>query len=251
MPSLADLLELLLAPTREREDPFVDIDLDELIGIDSPFERFDDETWDSARVLMDSIGTEPTYLSTLLEREAHEVALLVALSAMRCWGERGTADTRDPMLAGISARDDGTELKLERFTLPDLTLSGSRFRRSLRSGADEFRRRESTSPASGIDRSRRPGSSTRRYPSLSGACKPTRDTQAPCGKPPSPSAYGYSVPTRSSDSSSTRPPIHRSRFTPTISEREFKWTSANERIIYGVALVGIRDVLLSDGQLVQ
>ena len=126
VPSLADLLELLLARPREREDPFVDIDLGELIGIDSPFERFDDETWDRARVLMGSIGTEPIYLSTLLERQTHEVALLVALCAMRCWGERGTADTRDPMLAGVSARDDGTEVKLERFTLPDLALSRSR-----------------------------------------------------------------------------------------------------------------------------
>lgn len=36
---------MLLARPREREDPFVDIDLGDLIGIDSPFERFDDETW--------------------------------------------------------------------------------------------------------------------------------------------------------------------------------------------------------------
>lgn len=41
---------------------------------------------------------------------------------MRCWGEKGTSDTRDPMLAGISATDDGTDLKLEWFTMPDLVL---------------------------------------------------------------------------------------------------------------------------------
>lgn len=121
--SLADLFDVLLARPREREEPFVDIDVGELLGIDSPFERFDDATWDAARVLMESIGTGPTYLSSLLAHQVNEVALLVALCAMRCWGERGTADTRDPMLAGISGNDDGTDLKLDRFTLPDLALS--------------------------------------------------------------------------------------------------------------------------------
>ena len=125
VPSLTDLFEVMLARPREREEPFVDIDLGELIGIDSPFERFDDETWDAARTLMESVGTEPSYLSRLVDRQPHDVSLLVALCAMRCWGEPGTVDTRDPMLTGISACDDGTDLKLDRFTLPDLALSRS------------------------------------------------------------------------------------------------------------------------------
>lgn len=125
VPSLTDLFELLLARPREREEPFVDIDLGELIEIESPFERFDDRTWDAARALMESVGTEPVYLSTLLDREADDVSLLVALCAMRCWGEKGSADTRDPMLAGITAVDDGTELKLTEFTVPDLSLARS------------------------------------------------------------------------------------------------------------------------------
>lgn len=125
VPFLTDVFEVLLARPREREEPFVDIDLGELIEIDSPFERFDDETWDAARTLMESVGTEPTYLSTLLDRQSHEVSLLVALCAMRCWGEPGTVDTRDPMLTGISACDDGTNLKVDQFTLPDLALSRS------------------------------------------------------------------------------------------------------------------------------
>ena len=124
--SLTDLFEVLLARPREREEPFVDIDMGELFEIDSPFERFDDPTWEAARLLMASIGSEPTYLSTLLDRQVHDVALLVALCAMRCWGERGTADTRDPMLAGVVARDDGTLLKLDGFTMPDLALARAR-----------------------------------------------------------------------------------------------------------------------------
>jgi hypothetical protein len=121
--SLTDVFELLLARPREREEPFVDIDLGDLLEIESPFERFDDEAWEAARSLMASVGSAPVHLSTLLDDQADEVALLVALCAMRCWGERGSTDTRDPMLAGIAAFDDGAQLKSEHFVVPDLALS--------------------------------------------------------------------------------------------------------------------------------
>jgi hypothetical protein len=120
--SLTDLLGLLLARPREREEPFVDIDGGDLLEIESPFERFDDEAWDVARSLMASVGSEPVHLSALLDHQPDDVSLLVALCAMRCWGERGSADTRDPMLAGISAFDDGTQLKSMCFAAPDLAL---------------------------------------------------------------------------------------------------------------------------------
>lgn len=122
VPSLTDLLAVLLARPREREEPFVDIDLGELLDIESPFERFGDQTWGDARSVMEGVGVDPTYLSTLVDGQPEDVALLVALCAMRCWGEKGTTDTRDPMLAGISATDQGTDLKLEWFTMPDLVL---------------------------------------------------------------------------------------------------------------------------------
>ncbi|MCZ7537182.1 MAG: hypothetical protein M5T61_15605 [Acidimicrobiia bacterium] len=121
--SLADVFELLLARPREREEPFVDLDLGDLLEIESPFERFDDEAWEAARSLMASVGAEPVHLSTLLDHQADDVALLVALCAMRCWGERGSTDTRDPMLAGIAAFDDGTQLKSMHFVVPDLALA--------------------------------------------------------------------------------------------------------------------------------
>ena len=135
VPSLADLFDVLLARPREREEPFVDIDFGELLEIESPFERFDDQTWDNARSVMKAVGVDPTYLSTLVDEQPEDVTLLVALCAMRCWGEKGTADTRDPMLAGISASDDGTDLKLDRFTMPDLVL----VRVNSRGGADALR----------------------------------------------------------------------------------------------------------------
>jgi hypothetical protein len=72
---------------------------------------------------MASVGSEPVHLSTLLDGQANDVALLVALCAMRCWGERGSADTRDPMLAGVRAVDDGTHLKTLKFVVPDLAIS--------------------------------------------------------------------------------------------------------------------------------
>lgn len=121
--SLADVFEVLLARTREREEPFVDIDLGDLLEIESPFERFDDEAWEMARSLMASVGSERAHLSTLLDRQDDDVALLVALCAMRCWSEKGSAETRDPMLTGIEAFDDGTQLKALHFIVPDLALS--------------------------------------------------------------------------------------------------------------------------------
>lgn len=121
--SLADMFEVLLARPREREEPFVDIDFGDLHEIESPFERFDDEAWEVARALMASIGSDPVHLSTLLDRQPDDVALLVALCAMRCWGEKGSSDTRDPMLTNIAAADDGTRLKCVLFDAPDLALS--------------------------------------------------------------------------------------------------------------------------------
>ena len=121
--SLTDILGLLLSRPREREEPFVDVDLGELVEIESPFERFDDQAWEAARVLMASVGPTPVHLSALLSGQGDDVALLVALCTMRCWGERGSMDTRDPMLAGVVALDDGTSLKSEHFVVPDLALS--------------------------------------------------------------------------------------------------------------------------------
>lgn len=121
--SLTDLLDVLLAKPRERDDAFIDVDLGDLIEIGSPFERFDDDSWARARLLMSRVGPEPVYLSALLEDEGDDVALLVALCSMRCWGELGSQDTRDPMLAGISATDDGTELSRRLFVVPDLSMS--------------------------------------------------------------------------------------------------------------------------------
>lgn len=132
VPSLTDLLAVLLVRPREREEPFIDIDFGDLLDIESPFERFDDQTWSDARAVMERVGVGPTYLSALVGGQPESVALLVALCAMRCWGEKGTSDTRDPMLAGITATDDGTELKLEWFTMPDLVL----VRLNQRSGPD-------------------------------------------------------------------------------------------------------------------
>jgi hypothetical protein len=74
---------------------------------------------------MAQIGPAPIALSKLLAGADDDVALLVALCSMRCWGERGSSETRDPMLVGIAASESGAELTFDRFTVPDLLLSRS------------------------------------------------------------------------------------------------------------------------------
>jgi hypothetical protein len=123
--SLATLTDILLARPREREEALVDVDLGDLEEIGNPFERFDDDTWAAARELMAQIGPAPLALSKLLAGADDDVALLAALCSMRCWGERGSSETRDPMLIGIAASESGVELTLDRFTVPDLLLSRS------------------------------------------------------------------------------------------------------------------------------
>jgi hypothetical protein len=123
--SLATLTDTLLARPREREEALVDVDFGDLEEIGNPFERFDDDVWAVARELMAQIGPAPIALSNLLAGADYDVALLVALCSMRCWGERGSSETRDPMLIGIAAVESGVELTLDRFTVPDLLLSRS------------------------------------------------------------------------------------------------------------------------------
>lgn len=101
------------------------MDLGDLEEIGNPFERFDDDTWAKARSLMAQVGPEPIALSALVSGADDDVALLVALCSMRCWGEQGSSETRDPMLVGIAATESGTDLSLDRFTVPDLLLSRS------------------------------------------------------------------------------------------------------------------------------
>jgi hypothetical protein len=125
VPSLAALTDILLARPREREEAIVDVDLGELEEIGNPFERFDDETWARARELMACIGVDPVRLSALVVDVDHDLALLVALCSLRCWGESGSTQTRDPMLAGITAVESGSDLGLDLFTVPDLLLSRS------------------------------------------------------------------------------------------------------------------------------
>lgn len=125
VPSLAVLADVLLARPREREDAFVGVDLGDLEEIGNPFERFDDDTWAKARSLMAQLGPEPIALSAVVSGADDDVALLVALCSMRCWGERGSSETRDPMLVGIAAIESGIDLSLDRFTVPDLLLSRS------------------------------------------------------------------------------------------------------------------------------
>jgi hypothetical protein len=123
--SLATLTDILLTRPREREEALVDVDLGDLEEIGNPFERFDDDAWAVARELMAQIGPAPIALSKLLAGADDDIALLVALCSMRCWGERGSSETRDPMLIGIAAVESGVELTLDRFRVPDLLLSRS------------------------------------------------------------------------------------------------------------------------------
>ena len=117
-----DMLETLLARPREREDPAVEIDSGDLYEIENPFERFDDDVWSTAHSIMEGVGAS-VRLSDLTKEHDDEVSLLVALQSMRCWGEHGLVGTRDPMLVGIVAADDGTLLCADRFIVPDLVLA--------------------------------------------------------------------------------------------------------------------------------
>lgn len=120
--SLSDMLETLLARPREREGLTVEIDSGDLYAIENPFERFDDDVWATAHSIMKGVGAS-VRLSDLTKEHDDEVSLLVALQSMRCWGEHGLVGTRDPMLVGIVAVDDGTPFCADRFIVPDLVLA--------------------------------------------------------------------------------------------------------------------------------
>ena len=108
------MLETLLARPREREGLTVEIDIGDLHAIENPFERFDDDVWATAHSIMKGVGAS-VRLSDLTKEHDDEVSLLVALQSMRCWGEHGLVGTRDPMLVGIVAVDDGTPFCADRF----------------------------------------------------------------------------------------------------------------------------------------
>ena len=120
--SLSSVLETLLARPRGREGLTVEIDSGGLDMIENPFERFDDDAWEAARSIFKNVGAS-VRLSSLTRAHNDEISLLVALQAMRCWGERGSVNPRDSMLAGVVAVDDGTPFHSDRFVMPDLILS--------------------------------------------------------------------------------------------------------------------------------
>lgn len=120
--SIGDALSILLARPKARESVAFEVEELELVEVESPFERFDEATWDATEAILREVGKEPVRLSDLVDGHPHQVVLLVSLCAMRCWGQRGTGRSKAPILAGLRAFGGTGELRLDRITLPDLKL---------------------------------------------------------------------------------------------------------------------------------
>lgn len=119
--SIRDVFSILLARPRGRETPALEIEDTALVVIDSPFERFGDEAWRTAEDLLAEVGEKPVRLTSLVEGQPGEVVLLVALCAMRCWGD--TSKSRSSMLSGLKAIAGNQDVDLGDVTLPDLYLT--------------------------------------------------------------------------------------------------------------------------------
>jgi hypothetical protein len=119
--SVHDVLSVLLARPRGREAAALEVEDLDLVEVDSPFERFDDETWSVAEDLLAGVGEAPVRLASLVDGQPDEVVLLVALCAMRCWGDRSRSHSS--MLSGLTATGGEAEVRLARITLPDLELA--------------------------------------------------------------------------------------------------------------------------------